>query len=203
MNTYTYLCVRVSLATSKWSSSQRQPRTMACRKSEIPMKSPWCTPFIPLPIPQASQASQAQQQRPNQWRLLRWNQQIRHQRRQRRRGRGLRQLLRRGLGLLAGVQHRQWWKPRGLGAWRRHGSTSGYESKCKTWGTTNLSLFLVFTIQLLGYSILTHTQVTLVVSPSHGHPWLGWVGGTPVTSESSIFAQWTGYGLWVHLRPAI
>ena len=36
---------------------------------------------------------------------------------------------------------------------------NGYESKCKTWGTTDLSLFLVFTIQLLGYSILTHTQI--------------------------------------------
>ena len=37
----------------------------------------------------------------------------------------------------------------------------GYESKCKTWGTTDLSLFLVFTIQLLGYSILTHTHMDM------------------------------------------
>ena len=35
----------------------------------------------------------------------------------------------------------------------------GYESKCKTWGTTDLSLFLVLTIQLLGYLILTHTHM--------------------------------------------
>ena len=35
----------------------------------------------------------------------------------------------------------------------------GYESKCKTWGTTDFSLFLAFIIPLLGYSILTHTQL--------------------------------------------
>ena len=73
---YVYVCVRVSLATSKWSSSQRQPRTMACRKSD-----PWIhlgktyrkkyrkqilirkvlgNPHgVPLPIP-ASQSAQAQ-----------------------------------------------------------------------------------------------------------------------------------------------
>ena len=73
---YTCVCVRVSLATSKWSSSQCQPRTMACRKSD-----PWIhlgktyrkkyrkhilvkvlgNPHgVPLPIPQASQSAQAQ-----------------------------------------------------------------------------------------------------------------------------------------------
>ena len=48
-----------------------------------------------------------------------------------------------------------------------------------------------------------HHGIMVVSIASHGHPWRGWFGGTPVTSESSIFAQWTGYGLWVDLRPAI
>ena len=40
----------------------------------------------------------------------------------------------------------------------------GYESKCKTWGTTDFSLFLAFIIPLLGYSILTHTHLISVDS---------------------------------------
>ena len=39
----------------------------------------------------------------------------------------------------------------------------GYGSKLKTIGTTDVSLFWILTIQLLGYQLLTHTHVSIVL----------------------------------------
>ena len=113
-----------SASRAPWPAASRTPGSILGKHIEKNIENKfWSEKFLEIPMVYPFQSQPPSLPRPNQ-RLLRWNQQIRHQRRQRRRGRGLRQLLRRGLGLLAGVQHRQWWKPRGLSAWRRHGSQS-------------------------------------------------------------------------------
>ena len=44
--------------------------------------------------------------------------------------------------------------------------TNGYGSKLKTIGTTDVSLFWILTIQLLGYQLLTHTQMIIIPASS-------------------------------------